>query len=299
MSARKNFSLLFLAAVVAIVAASVFTVDEREFAIKLKFGEIIRTDFEPGLHFKVPIVNNVLKFDRRILTRNNPTEAFLTLEKKNLNVDFYVKWRIIDVGQYYRSVGGDEATATMRLIEIIKDGIRSEFAKRTVLQVVTADRREIMDDMMESASATARDLGLEVVDVRVKRLDLPDEVSDSVFNRMRQERARIAAQLRAEGAEEAERIRATADRERTVILAEAYRDSEKIRGEGDAQSAAIYAEAFTRDREFYRFYRSLEAYRRSMGGPSDMLVIGPESDFFRYLTDPRGGAGGQSGAEAD
>jgi membrane protease subunit HflC len=299
MSAMKNFSFLFLAAVAALVAASVFTVDEREFAIKLKFGEIIRTEFEPGLHFKVPIVNNVLKFDRRILTRNNPTEAFLTLEKKNLNVDFYVKWRIIDVGQYYRSVGGDEATATMRLIEIIKDGIRSEFAKRTVLQVVTADRREIMDDMMESASATARDLGLEVVDVRVKQLDLPDEVSDSVFNRMRQERARIAAQLRAEGAEEAERIRSSADRERTVLLAEARRDSEKIRGEGDAQSAAIYASAFTRDREFFRFHRSLEAYRRSMGGQGDMLVIGPESDFFRYLTDPRGGTGAGGDGDAN
>jgi membrane protease subunit HflC len=299
MGSAKTFSLLLIAGLVALAAASVFTVDEREFAVKLKFGEIIRTDYEPGLHFKVPIINNVLKFDNRILTRNNPTEEFLTLEKKNLNVDFYVKWRIIDVGQYYRAVGGDEATATNRLIEIIKDGIRAEFAKRTVLQVVTADRREIMDDMFASASATARDLGVEVVDVRVKRLDLPDEVSDSVFNRMRQERARIAAQLRAEGAEEAERIRATADRERTVILAEAYRDSEKIRGEGDAQSAAIYADAFTRDREFYRFHRSLEAYRRSMGGQSDMLVIGPESDFFRYLTDPRGGAGGQSGAEPD
>lgn len=294
MSASKSFSLLLLAAVVALAAASVFTVDEREFAVKLKFGEIIRTDFEPGLHFKVPVVNNVLKFDNRILTRNNPTEPFLTAEKKNLNVDFYVKWRIIDVGQYYRSVGGDEATATNRLIEIIKDGIRSEFAKRTVLQVVTADRREIMDDMLEAANATAAELGLQVVDVRVKRLDLPDEVSDSVFNRMRQERARTAARLRAEGAEEAERIRSTADRERTVILAEAYRDSEKIRGAGDAESASIYADAFTRDRGFYRFHRSLEAYRRSLGGQGDVFVVGPESDFFRYLTDPEGGGSSDS-----
>jgi len=291
MSAAKSFSLILLAGALALGAASVFTVDEREFAIKLRFGEIIRTDYEPGLHFKVPFVHNVLKFDRRILTRNNPTEQFLTLELKNLNVDFYVKWRIIDPGQYYRSVGGIEATATNRLIEIIKDGIRSEFAKRTVQQVVTADRRDIMDDMMENASATALDLGLEVVDVRVKRLDLPDEVSESVFNRMRQERARIAAQFRAEGAEDAERIRSEADRERTVLLAEAYRDSEVIRGTGDAEAASIYASAFTRDREFYRFYRSLEAYRRSMGGQGDVFVIGPESDFFQYLTDPLGDSG--------
>ena len=166
-------------------------------------------------------------------------------------------------------------------------------------EVVTADRRELTDDLMKTAGEAAQELGIEVLDVRVKRLDLPDEVSESVFNRMRQERARIAAQLRAEGAEEAERIRAAADRERTVILAEAYRDSEKIRGEGDAQSAAIYADAFTRDREFYRFYRSLESYRRSMGGQGDMLVIGPDSDFFRYLTDPRGGRARPAGSDAN
>lgn len=290
MNGKGNLILLLIVVAVGAVLLSLFTVDEREYAIKLQFGEIIRTDYEPGLHLKIPLVNNVIKYDDRILTRNNPNEKFLTLEKKNLEVDFYVKWRITDPGQYYRSVAGDELIATNRLIEIIKDGIRAEFAKRTVQEVVTADRREIMDDMMEKASQTASELGIQVVDVRVKRLDLPDEVSDSVFNRMRQERARIAAQLRAEGAEEAERIRSEADKERTVILAEAYRQSEEIRGMGDAESAAIYASAFERDAEFYAFYRSMEAYRRSLGSEGDIFVVSPESEYFRYLNDPQGGA---------
>ena len=288
MNGRSNFLLILLILVVGGIVLSLFTVDERQYAIKLRFGEIIETGYEPGLHFKVPFVHNVVKYDDRILTRNNPTEEFLTLEKKNLKVDFYVKWRIIDPAQYYRAVAGDELTATNRLIEIIKDGIRGKFAKRTVRQVVTADRREIMSDMMENASLAAADLGIEVVDVRVKRLDLPDEVSDSVFNRMRQERARTAAQLRAEGAEEAERIRSEADKDRTVILAEAYRRSEEIRGEGDAESSAIYASAYERDAEFYAFYRSLQAYRRSLGSQGDVFVLGPDSDFFRYLSDPQG-----------
>jgi membrane protease subunit HflC len=249
----------------------------------LRFGEILSDEFEPGLHFKIPFVNNVVKYDDRILTRNNPTEEFLTQEKKNLQVDFYVKWRITDPGQYYQAVGGDELIATNRLIEIIKDGIRAEFAKRTVQQVVTADRREIMDDMMDTAGRTAGELGIEVVDVRVKRLDLPDEVSDSVFNRMRQERAQVAAQLRAEGEETAERIRSEADRDRTIILAEAYKQAEEIRGEGDAEAADIYATAHQRDPEFYSFYRSLQAYRRSLGAEGDIFVLGPDSEFFRYM----------------
>jgi len=290
MNGKGNLLLLAVIAVVGGVLLSLFTVDEREYAIKLQFGEIIRTDYEPGLHVKIPFVNNVIKYDDRILTRNNPNEKFLTQEKKNLEVDFYVKWRITDPGQYYRSVGGDELIATNRLIEIIKDGIRSEFAKRTVQEVVTADRREIMDDMMEKATLTASELGIEVVDVRVKRLDLPDEVSDSVFNRMRQERARTAAQLRAEGAEEAERIRSSADKDRTVLLAEAYRQSEEIRGLGDAESAAIYAAAYERDPEFYAFHRSMEAYRRSLGGDGDIFVLAPDSDYFRYLNDPNAGS---------
>jgi len=278
--------LIVVALIVALLSAAVFTVDEREYAIKLRFGEILKTDYQPGLHFKIPFVNNVVKYDDRILTRNNPTEEFLTMEKKNLKVDFYVKWRITDPGQYYQAVGGDELIATGRLIEIIKDGIRAEFAKRTVQQVVTADRREIMDDMLVSAGATARALGIEVVDVRVKRLDLPDEVSDSVFNRMRQERARIAAQLRAEGAETAERIRSEADRDRTIILAEAYKQSEEIRGSGDAGAAKIYAKAHEKNPEFYAFYRSLQAYRSSLGSDGDVFVLGPEGNYFRYMRNP-------------
>jgi len=286
MSGRASTIMIVLALIVALLSASVFTVDERQYAIKLRFGEILKTDYEPGLHFKIPFVNNVVKYDDRILTRNNPTEEFLTQEKKNLKVDFYVKWRITDPGEYYQAVGGDELIATGRLIEIIKDGIRAEFAKRTVQQVVTADRREIMDDMMVTAGATARALGIEVVDVRVKRLDLPDEVSDSVFNRMRQERARIAAQLRAEGAETAERIRSEADRDRTIILAEAYKQSEEIRGSGDADAARVYAQAHQKNTEFYAFYRSLQAYRSSLGAAGDVFVLGPDSDYFRYLTNP-------------
>jgi len=286
MSGRASTIMIVLALIVALLSASVFTVDERQYAIKLRFGEILKTDYEPGLHFKIPFVNNVVKYDDRILTRNNPTEEFLTQEKKNLKVDFYVKWRITDPGEYYQAVGGDELIATGRLIEIIKDGIRAEFAKRTVQQVVTADRREIMDDMMVTAGATARALGIEVVDVRVKRLDLPDEVSDSVFNRMRQERARIAAQLRAEGAETAERIRSEADRDRTIILAEAYKQSEEIRGSGDADAARVYAQAHQKNTEFYAFYRSLQAYRSSLGAAGDVFVLGPDSDYFRYLKNP-------------
>jgi membrane protease subunit HflC len=286
MGPRATFLVLLSIAVAAGVSLSVFTVDEREYAIKFRFGEIVRTDYEPGLHFKVPFVNNVRKFEKRILTRNNPNEPFLTAEKKNLKVDFYVKWRITNVGQYYRSTAGDEGLATGRLLEIIKDDLRAQFAKRTVQEVVTADRRDVVTDLMESAGRTAAELGIEIVDVRVKALDLPDDVSESVFNRMRQERARIAAQLRAEGAETAERIRSEADRERTVILAEARRDSQKIRGEGDAKAAEIYAQAYERNTEFYSFWRGLQAYRAAVGRGQDVLVLEPDGEFFKYLKSP-------------
>jgi len=265
---------------------SLFTVDERELAIKFRLGKIIQTEFEPGLHFKMPFVNNVLKFPRQILTQTNPQELFLTLEKKNLFVDFFVKWRIVDVGNFYRATRGDEALAAQRLIEIVKDGVRSEFAKRTVPQVVTAERRELLDNMLASARINARELGIEVVDVRVKRTEFPEEVSDSVFDRMRQERARTASELRAQGAEAAEQIRADADRQRTVILAEAYRDAEKVRGSGDAEAASIYAEAHRKDPEFFSFWRSIQAYRRSVGKESDLLVLDKGSEFFRYMDRP-------------
>jgi membrane protease subunit HflC len=272
-----------------IVSMSIFTVDQRELAIKFQLGKIIETEFEPGLHFKLPFINDVRKYPRQILTQTNPQEGFLTFEKKNLFVDFFVKWRIIDVGAYYRATRGDELLAAQRLIEIVKDGVRSEFAKRTVPQVVTAERRELLDDMLASARKNALTLGIEVVDVRVKRTEFPEQVSDSVFDRMRQERARTASELRAEGAENAERIRAEADRERTVTLAEAYRDAEKVRGAGDAEAARIYAEAYRKDPEFFAFYRSIQAYRRSLGKENDLLVLDKSSEFFRYMEKPDSG----------
>lgn len=282
MSGSRLF--LFLAALAVVgVMMSLFYVDERELAVKFRFGEIIDADFEPGLHAKIPVVNNVQFFPKRILTINNPQELFLTKEKKNLFVDFFVKWRITDVSIFYETTRGEQIVAAQRLLEIVKDGLRAEFAKRTVPEVVAAERRALMGSVLSKASSDAGTLGIEVIDVRVKRIEFSDEVSESVFNRMRQERARTAAELRAEGAENAEQIRAEADRERTVILAEAYRDAEKIRGEGDAGSAEIYAQAYEKDEEFYSFHRSIQAYRDSIGTGNDVLVLDSNSDFFRYL----------------
>lgn len=283
-----SITLVLLAILVLIGATSVFTVSERELALKLRFGEIIGTEFKPGLHFKVPFVDTVHKFDSRILTLDNRPEEFLTAEKKNVIVDFFVKWRINDARSFYRAtLGGQEIVAEQRLLEIMKDGLRAEFARRTVQEVVSADRSEIMSVMSDVSRAAANEFGIAVVDVRVKRIDLPDEVSDSVYGRMTQERARVAAQLRAEGAEQAERIRAEADRQRTIILANAFRDAETVRGEGDARAAEIYAKAYNRDADFYAFYRSLEAYRRSIG-EQDVLVLEPESEFFRFFGSKRG-----------
>ena len=272
-----------------LVNASVFTVDEREVAIKFQFSRILETNIQPGLHFKLPWMNTVRKFPGTILTQTNPQELFLTLEKKNLLVDFFVKWRIVDVAEYYKATRGDELLAAQRLIEIVKDGVRSEFAKRTVPQVVSAERRELLDDMLARARVNARTLGIEIIDVRVKRTEFPEQVSDSVFDRMRQERARTASELRAQGAESAEQIRAAADRERTVTLAEAYREAEKIRGAGDAEAARIYAEAYQKDPEFFAFYRSIQAYRRSLGKDNDLLILDKSSEFFRYMERPQGG----------
>jgi len=283
MGVVRNLLAIAAVAFLALLSQSTFIVSEQESAVLFRFGEIIRSDFKPGLHFKVPIYNDVVKFERRILTIDNPSEAFLTNEKKNLIVDFFVKWRITDAAQFYRATAGNESVAAQRLIEIIKDGLRAEFAKRTIQQVVTAERSELIGDMMARASSTARELGISIVDVRVKRMDLPDEVSDSVFNRMRQERGRVASQLRAEGAESSERIRAEADRQRTVILAEAYRDAERQRGLGDARAAEIYAQAYEHNPEFYAFYRSMRAYSDALGQEQDVLVLSPDSDFFKYL----------------
>lgn len=278
-----------IVALLAIASLSVYTVDERELAIKFRLGKIIETDIGPGLHFKMPFINNVLKYPHQILTLTNPQELFLTQEKKNLLVDFFIKWRIVNVGEYYRATGGDESLAAQRMLEIVKDGIRGEFAKRTVPQVVTAERRELLDEMLTKARENALQLGIQVIDVRVKRTEFPEQVSDSVFDRMRQERARTASELRAQGAENAEQIRAEADRQRTVTLAEAYRDAEKVRGAGDAEAAAIYADAYRKDPDFFAFTRSIQAYRRSLGKENDLLLLDSKDDFFRYMQKADGG----------
>jgi modulator of FtsH protease HflC len=283
MSAKVNFLLIVLVLVALGIRMSVFVVDEREHALKFRFGEIVRADYTPGLHFKVPFVNSVLKFPDRTLTFDQPDERFLTGEKKNLIVDYFVTWRVTDPAQYYRSVQGDERRALERLGAIIKEGIKAAISRRTVQEVVSAERSELMNQMLVEARARSPELGIEVVDVRVKRIDLSSEVTGSVYNRMRSERQRVAAQLRAEGEEESVRIQADADRQRTVIASEAYRDAERIRGEGDARAAATYAAAYSQDPDFYAFYRSMNAYRESIGGEQDILVLQPDSDFFKYL----------------
>ena len=272
-----------------LLVQSVFVVKETEFAIKLQLRELLRSDYGPGLHFKVPLLQAVEKFEKRVMTRNYPEEQFLTSEGKILNVDFYVKWRIADVSQYYRSTGGSEEAAAARLAEVVKDGLKGTIARRTIQQVVAAERAELIADVLTSAGSSVRQLGITLVDVRVKRVGLPDDVSESVFNRMRQDFARQAAQLRAEGEEQAIRIRAEADRQRTEILSGAARDAEKMRGEGDAKSASIFAAATQRNPEFFAFYRSMQAYRKAVGREGDVLVLSPDSHFFRYLQQPGGG----------
>lgn len=266
-----------------VLSFSVFTVDQTQKAILFRLGEIVRTDFKPGLHFKTPFVNNVRVFDARLQTLDAEPERYLTGEKKNLIVDSYVKWRINDVANYYTATGGDPLTTNMRLAQIIKDGLRAEFATRTIKQAISGERAEIMQTITVQANHQATDFGVEIVDVRIKRIDFPPEISDSVFRRMRAERERVAKDLRSRGAEAAERIRADADRQRTVILADAYRDAEKIRGEGDAQATDIYSQAYGKDKEFFAFYRSLNAYRAVFNNRDDILVLEPDSEFFKFL----------------
>jgi len=271
-----------------LLSSFMFKVDETQYAVLFRFGEIVKTDFEPGLHFMLPVVNTVKKYDDRVLNLENRAESFLTGEKKNLRVDFFVKWKIADVTAYYRATQGDETIAAQRMLAIMKDALRAEFARRTVKEVVSADRRAIMLVMTQNANQAAKEFGIAIVDVRVNKIELPDEVLESVFKRMRTERERTAKQFRAEGAEQAERIRAEVERERAVILANAYRDGERIRGDGDAAASAIYARAYGKDPEFYSFHRSLEAYKRAMGGGQDILVLDPDSEFFRYFGSKQG-----------
>jgi membrane protease subunit HflC len=269
----------------------VYTVDERQDALVFQLGEVVAVTKEPGLYFKLPLIQNVRYFDTRILTFDTPDpERFLTSEKKNVLVDYFVKWRIIDPKQYYISVAGDELRAQTRLQQTINDGLRAEFGKRTVHEVVSGERDKIMEIQRERADQDARKIGIQVVDVRLKRVDLPQEVSEAVYRRMEAERKRVANELRATGAAEAERIRAEADKQREIIIAEAYRQAQQIKGEGDAKAAAIYARAYERDPEFYAFYRSMEAYRQSLKNKTDLLLLEPNSDFFKYLNNPsRGG----------
>ena len=291
MSTNKAFLPLIVLLVVGIgLYASAFYVRQWEVALKLRLGEIVSSDYEPGLHFLVPVLNDVRKFDNRIQTFDTKTERFLTVEKKDVLVDSYVKWRIANVAQYFRATGGGNAARAERLLgERINTRLRDEFGKRTIQEVVSGERGEIMSLLTKDADERAAELGIEIIDVRVKKIDLPAEVSESVYQRMRAERERVARDLRARGAEAAERIRADADRQRTEIVADAYRESEVLRGEGDAKSAEIYANAFQKNAEFYSFWRSLGAYRSVFENGGDLMVLDPNSDFFRYLTDPSGG----------
>lgn len=288
MARNKMAILIVLVLGVLGVLSSVFTVKEWERAILFQFGEVVRTDYQPGLHFKIPVINNVRKFDGRIMTLDAEPERYLTAEKKNLIVDAFVKWRIDDIKQYYTAMGGDADRANLRLSQIIKDGLRAEFGKRTIQEVVSGERKEVMEVLALNTETQARNFGIRVIDVRIKRIDLPEDISTSVYRRMEAERARVAKDLRSRGAEAAERIRADADRQRTVIVAEAYREAEQLRGEGDAKAADLYAAAFKRDPEFFAFYRSINAYRDSFKDKNDVLLISPDSDFFKYFKDARG-----------
>ncbi len=286
MNQAKLFSFFFLLALVFFgVYSSAFIVREWEVALKLRLGEIVDDQYDPGLHFLVPVLNNIKKFDGRIQTLDSRPERFLTIEKKDVIVDSYAKWRISNPSQFYRSTGGDSGRTARLLSERINTSLRNEFGKRTIQEVVSEDRLELMRDLTKVIDQQVAELGIEVVDVRVKKIDLPPEVSESVYERMRAERERVARDLRAQGSEAAERIRADADRKRTVILANAYKQSQEIRGEGDAKAAKIYADAYGKNPEFYSFYRSLDAYRTAFrqDGKNNLLVLQPDSAFFRYF----------------
>lgn len=284
MSPRLNFLGALIATVLVVMAMSIFTIDQRQYALVFQLGEVKRVIAEPGLYFKIPMVQNVRYFEKRIMTMDNAEpERFITSEKKNVLVDSYIKWRIIDPKLYYVSVSGDESRAKTRLNQTVNAGLREEFGKRTVHDVVSGERNKVMEQMREKADADARTIGVQIVDVRVKRVELPTEVSDAVYRRMEAERKRVANELRSEGSAEAEKIRADADRQREIIIADAYRDAQKIKGEGDAKATSVYGQAFGQSPEFYAFYRSLEAYRGSFKNKSDVLVVEPNSDFFKYM----------------
>ena len=270
-----------------LLSLSTFTVDQREFALVFRLGEIVSVKKEPGLYFKTPIVENVKFFDKRILTyESDQPDRFITSEKKNVLVDSYIKWRIMDPSKYYVSVNGDERQAERRITQTVNDGLRAEFGKRTIQEVVSGQRSEIMGILQERADSESRLIGVEILDVRLRRVDLPEEVSQSVYQRMNAERKSVANELRSQGFADSEKIRAVAEKERDIIITEAYKDAQKIKGEGDATAAKIYADAFSKNQDFYDFFRSLEAYRKSFKGKDDILVLAPNSDFFKFLKSP-------------
>lgn len=283
---KTNVANILIGAVVALIllSLSLFVVDQRQTAIVFQLGEMVGVKTAPGLYFKVPLMQNVRFFDSRILTLDTAEpERFITAEKKNVLVDSFVKWRIVDVKQYYISVGGDEVRANTRLLQTVNSSMREEFGKRTIHEVVSGEREEIMNVLRTKTDTDARKIGVQVLDVRLKRVDFPMEISESVYRRMDAERKRVANELRASGAAEGEKIKADADKQREVILAEAYREAQKTKGEGDAKASATYAAAFGRNAEFYSFYRSLEAYKQSFKNKSDVMVLDPSSAFFKYL----------------
>ena len=270
------------------IGLSAYTVGERELAIKLAVGKVVKADHEPGLHFKIPIYETVRKFPKQILKIDDAPQRVFTLERTAMTVDFFVKWRIVDELAFYTSTGGLQEIAMDRLREIVKNSIVTEFGKRTIQEAISVERVELMRDMLVNAAETASGLGIEVVDFRVKQVEFVAEVRNSVYNQMREERARVAAETRAEGEEAAELIRSTADKDRTIILANAYRDGQIIRGEGDARAAEIYANAYSKNPEFYAFHRSIDAYKKAMGNSGDLLVLDPDNEFFRYLNQSSG-----------
>ena len=288
MAAGKMIISFFMVVLLLVGLMAMFTVKQTELALMLRFGKVVSGDFDPGLHFKVPFIIQIRKFDKRIQTLDAPPEHFLTSEKKNLIVDSFIKWRIVDVVTYFKSVGGNPQRAGRRLAEVIADGLRSEFGKRTIQEVVSGDRSEIMDIITEKASERATKFGISIIDVRIKRIELPTEVSTSVYRRMEAERERDARQLRSQGEAEAVRIKAGADRKSVEMVAKAERDAERIRGEGDGKTTNIYAQAYTQHAEFYALYRSLNAYKTSFSNRNDLLVIQPDSDFFNYFNDLNG-----------
>ena len=280
---NRTILIAFVLVIAGLGMASVFTVSETEYAIRFRLGRIVNADYAPGLHFKTPFVNNVRKFDRRVLTLDTPPEPMLTAEQKFIDVDSFIKWRITDVAKFYTSTQGLESNALDRLNSIIEDRIRSQIASRKLVEVIAEQRVSTMQDIAQAANTAAQQFGIEIVDVRIKSIELPDNVRKSVFDRMAADRQKEANLYRFEGREESERIRSSADREVQVILAEAERDGQRLRGEGDAIATATYARAYNQDPEFYAFFRSLQAYRTAFGEQGDVLVLDPKSEFFKYF----------------